>query len=161
VNIRHALLADHLEEAGRVARWYFEQWGRRRPENTVSTTLDRVQSYGNRDCIPLMLLALHGTAAIGAATLKIREMDMFPEREHWLGGVYVDAAYRSRSVASRLIEDIVSIASGLGVHVLHLQTERLDGGLYARLGWVPRERVLSGGVEVLVMDRTINAKASV
>ncbi len=155
MSITHALLADHPEAADRVAEWYFQQWGHRRPGNTIAATRDRVQSYGNRDHIPLMLLALDQSAVIGAATLKFREMDMFPEREHWLGGVYVDAAYRGRSVAARLIEEIVSIASRLGVRVLHLQTEQLDGALYARLGWVPRERVTSGGIEVLVMDRAI------
>lgn len=160
MSIRHALLADHPDAAGCVAQWYFQEWGHRRPGNTFTATLDRVQSYANRDRIPLMLLALDRDAVIAAAALKIREMDMFPDREHWLGGVYVHAAYRGRSVAARLIEDIVATASRLAVDVLHLQTEQLDGGLYARLGWVPRERVTNGGIEVLVMDRRIKEQSS-
>jgi GNAT superfamily N-acetyltransferase len=102
-----------------------------------------------------MLLALDEERVVGAAHLKFREMEIYPEREHWLGGVYVEKAYRGRGIASELTADLVSIAGHLGVKVLHLQTERLDGGLYAHLGWSGHERVSNHGVEVLVMSREI------
>jgi hypothetical protein len=41
------------------------------------------------------------------------------------------------------------------VATLHLQTLRLDGGLYAALGWTPRERVVYEGREVRVMARRL------
>jgi len=43
------------------------------------------------------------------------------------------------------------------VTVLYLQTVRLSGGLYARLGWEPCENVCYKGVDVLVMERRIRA----
>lgn len=149
------LLADHPEAAATVAQWYYTQWGRRRPGRTADAVLEELKTYLNRDRVPLILLARDGGKVIGAAQLKRREMDMFPEREHWLGGVYVEPAYRRRGVATRLSVGIVDIARSLGVQVLHLQTERLDGGLYTHLGWIARERVVNHGTEVLVMDRRI------
>lgn len=142
MTIRHVLLADHPEAAERVAQWYFNQWGRLAGK-TMEVTLEQVQNYRNRDRIPLIVVALNEDAVIGAAQLKIREMEQFPDREHWLGGVYIDAAYRGHSVASQLVQHVVVRAHALGVGVLHLQTERLDGGLYARLGWNARERTTS------------------
>ncbi|MDB2356031.1 hypothetical protein N9V89_02245 [Pseudoalteromonas sp.] len=38
---------------------------------------------------------------------------------------------------------------------IHLQTEKLDGGLYKQLGWQPIEQVNNRGVEVLVMSKHI------
>jgi hypothetical protein len=39
----------------------------------------------------------------------------------------------------------------------YLQTERHDGGLYARLGWQPLEEVHYHGVDVLVMGNQVSA----
>jgi predicted N-acetyltransferase YhbS len=82
-------------------------------------------------------------------------MDIYPDREHWLGGVYVPTMYRDRRVGSRVVENVVERARLLNVSTLHLQTERLDGGMYGRLGWKEAERVTYRGREVLVMERTL------
>lgn len=50
---------------------------------------------------------------------------------------------------------MVSIAVNLDVHNLYLQTERLNGGLYYRLGWKPVEQVNYRGLDVLVMENEI------
>jgi GNAT superfamily N-acetyltransferase len=79
------------------------------------------------------------------------------EKEHWLGGVFVSAEYRSKGIALRLVDRALERARSLGVKVLHLQTEKMDGGLYAKLGWNPLEQVYYKGQEVLVMGRAIDA----
>ena len=53
---------------------------------------------------------------------------------------------------------IAEISVALGIDKLHLQTERLDGGLYARLGWTPIEAVYNEGLHVLVMEKDLAAK---
>ena len=42
------------------------------------------------------------------------------------------------------------------METLHLQTDDLSGGLYARLGWRPLERVHYIGREVLVMENVMS-----
>lgn len=150
-----AFLADRPEALPIVAEWYFRQWGYRRPGMTLADAHADLRRYLNRDDLPLMLLALEGDEVIGAAQLKFREMSLYPEREHWLGGVYVEDGCRGAGVASQLVERIAALARAFQVETLHLQTVREDGGLYARLGWQADERVHYKGDDVLVMSRDI------
>ena len=66
-------------------------------------------------------------------------------------------AHRGNGIASRIANRTAEIARSLGVKTLHVQTERLDGGLYARLGWAPFEQVNYRGLDVLVMERHLGA----
>jgi GNAT superfamily N-acetyltransferase len=150
-----ALLADRPEAIPKIARWYFDEWGERSPGATVATICANLEKYLNRAAIPLLVLAVDGSDMLGVASLKYREMDIFPDKEHWLGGVYVPAMHRGRKVASRLIEYLVEKGQNLNVSTLHLQTDRLDGGLYRQLGWKESERVTYRGREVLVMERRL------
>jgi len=100
-------------------------------------------------------LAVDHDDILGVASLKYREMDIYPDREHWLGGVYVPTVHRGRSVGSRVVENVAERARSLDVSTLHLQADRLDGGMYGRLGWKESERVTYRGREVLVMERRL------
>ena len=153
-------LADRPEAVPLVARWYFDEWGYCDPDVTYEQTVDRLRSRVNRDRLPLGLLAVEGDDVLGVAMLKIREMSIYPEREHWLGGVFVHPAARGRGLASGLCLRLLEIARSLGIETLHLQTERLDGGLYARLGWQGVESVQYCGDHVLVMEKVLGDGAS-
>jgi len=149
-----SLLADRQDAIPLIARWYFDQWGHLIQGETVERTVDRLQIFLNRDKIPFILVASLGGEVAGVAQLKFRELpDLYPDKEHWLGGVYVARDYRGHGLGSLLAEEIARRAPRFGVRTLHLQTERLDGGLYARLGWVALERANNRGLEVLVMER--------
>jgi GNAT superfamily N-acetyltransferase len=107
----------------------------------------------NREEIPFILVATIDNELVGAAQLKYREMaEIFPDKEHWLGGVYIAASHRGQGYGAQIVEQIVNMAPSYGVETLYLQTPALDGGLYARLGWVPCTQVTNRGVEVLVME---------
>ena len=148
-------LADRPAAAATVAQWYFDQWGAEVPGETPQTIELTLRKFLNRDRVPLIILAISDGAVVGSAELKFREMAIFPEREHWLGGVFVAPSARSNRIGSALAEKIVEIARGLEIDKLSLQTERDDGGLYARLGWKPVQRVRHHGRTVLVMEREL------
>jgi GNAT superfamily N-acetyltransferase len=149
-------LADRPEALALVARWYHDEWGYLIEGETQERTNERVGEYLNCGEMPFILLAVDGPEVLGAAQLKFYEMkDLFPDEAHWLGGVYVSPGHRGRGLGSYLAEAIAARARGLGVETLHLQTERLDGGLYARLGWRPVAQVNNHGLEVLVMARRL------
>jgi N-acetylglutamate synthase-like GNAT family acetyltransferase len=149
------LLADVPEAVPIVAQWYFDEWGFKREDNSLEKTAERVQAMQNRDAIPVMVVAVEGNEIRGAAHVKLHEMDIYPEKEYWLGGVYVAPGARSRGLAARMVRRCVELAEGFGVKTLYLQTRKLDGGLYARLGWRPIEQVDYKGVRVLVMERSL------
>lgn len=149
------LLADIPDAIPILARWFFDQWGRDVPGNSFEATCERIGEKLNRDQAPLHLVAVEGGRPLGTAQWKIREMAIYPEREFWLGNVYVAPEARGHGLASHLAEEIAQLAKSHGVSELSLQTERLDGGLYARLGWKPVEQVHHHGRDVLVMQRNL------
>jgi GNAT superfamily N-acetyltransferase len=148
-------LADKPEAITLIARWYYDEWGHAAKDNSVQKICDRIQGMLNRDKIPVHVLAVDGDKILGVAQLKIREMDIYPEKEHWLGGVFVAPESRANGIGSQLVSKAIALAVSFKVQKLYLQTERLDGGLYARLGWEPLEKVHYNGLHVLVMERNL------
>ena len=149
-------ISDRVDAIPIVTRWYFDEWGHSVPEASFEKTLATLRESLNRDKPPLVVLAVQGEIVVGAAELKPHEMlSVYPDKEPWLGGVFVRPDFRNRRIASQLAMKIVEIAESFGVDQLFLQTERLDGGLYARLGWRPIEQVNYRGCEVLVMERRL------
>jgi predicted GNAT family N-acyltransferase len=148
-------LADKPDAVPLIAQWYFDEWGHKMKDNSVEKIRQRIEGMLNRDKIPLHVLGVKRNEVLGVAQLKIREMDIYPEKEHWLGGVYVVRGARGNGLASRLILKALELAKVFKVEKLYLQTERLDGGLYARLGWQPIEKVHYNGLHVLIMEKIL------
>jgi GNAT superfamily N-acetyltransferase len=152
--IKFTFLADRVDAIPTISKWYFDEWGHLVQGDSIERMQDRIEGYMNRDEIPFIVVATHNNDLVGAAQLKYREMaELFPDKEHWLGGIHVAASHRGQGYASQLVGQIVKMAPRYGVETLHLQTEVLDGGLYARLGWTPYAQVTSRGMDVLVMEQ--------
>ncbi|NQZ07992.1 MAG: GNAT family N-acetyltransferase [Algicola sp.] len=145
------LLADEPSAAATVATWYFNEWCKDTGRYDKDEVEKKVYASTNRDKPPLLVLAKEDDTLIGAAELKFREMDIYPQFEHWIGGVYVDENHRGKGVAFKLVSEVIAKARSVGVKKLYLQTEDLSGGLYARMGFKPIEEADSNGVKVLVM----------
>ena len=155
--LEFVFLADRVDAIPTVSKWYFDEWGHLSEGDSIERTRDRMQGYMNRDEIPFTLLATDDIEVVGAAQLKYHELvETFPDKEHWLGGVYVAPGHRGHGYGSQIVEQIVEIAPWYGVRTLYLQTEVLDGGLYARLGWTPHALANNRGLDVLVMERRLS-----
>ena len=152
-NVKLQLLSDKPEALDTVADWYYIEWASLFKTKTLQDVKNDLKSYLNVDCMPLIVLALINEKVVGAAQLKYYEMDMYPDYEHWLGGVYVDADYRGDGIAEKIILRILEKAREFNVETIYLQTENLTGGLYARMGWESIEQTHSKGSDVLVMKR--------
>ena len=148
-------LADNKEAIPILAKWYFDEWGYIEKGNTLDNVTEKLHSYLHIDAIPLIILAIDEGEILGAVQLKYREMDIYPEREHWLGGLYVSEKHRGNNIAEKIILKVISVAKKLGVKTLYLQTENKSGGLYHRLGWQALEQVNYRGVDVQVMENQI------
>lgn len=157
--MKFELLADKPEAIDLVAHWYFEEWGRLNPDASVTSIARRLSQSMNRDKPPLLLLAVEDGAVLGAAELKVQEMAIYPDKEYWLGGVFVAPHYRGRGIGAQLVERIILLAGKFGIEELWLQTERLDGGLYSVHGWQPFESICYRGANVLVMRKRIDTQA--
>ena len=158
-----SLVFDTLERqprhAERVTRWWYDEWGHESAELTFEALLERTRRE-LRGVLPVTVLAFDGAdpggPPLGVAELKAHELlHRYPERTPWLGGVYVDAPHRGRGIAGALVREVERIAREAGFRRLHLNTEAPDGGLYARLGWQPGERIEAHGLATLLMTRTL------
>ena len=151
-----APLAERPDAAPRVARWWCDEWGLPRRHASLEAYVSELASL-KADDLPFHLLALGGGDILGVATLKDRNalQELFPDFRHWLSGVYVPPAHRGRGIATALCLKMVDVAKTKGVGRLHLATEALDGGLYAKIGWQPVRRIHLEDVELLVMARDV------
>ena len=135
--VRALPLADRPTAARRVARWYVREWGE--PGEDPAAAIGRVEAELldglEGDGLPSTWLAVSDGRTIGAAQLKRREVPALHGLEHWLGGVWVEPAFRGRGTARLLIGRCVDEARARGVDALHLQTEARNAALYERLGW--------------------------
>ena len=94
-----------------------------------------MNEFLNADAITLIVVAFSENELLGAAQLKYVQMPMFPEKEHWLGGVCVAPGHRNCGIAKFLIRKVVETARMLNVRTLYIQTKDLNGGPYQRIGW--------------------------
>lgn len=156
MTIEHILLSQNPALLPTVAAWYFHEWGAHVPGRSAADDCQRLEVFLHDAALPLLLIAVEAGEPVAAAQLKFHERTERPEREHWLGGVYVQASHRGRGLAVPLIEDLMARAAGMGVVDVYLQTEVDDGGLYRRLGWTALESVEhAGGFPVRIMRRRL------
>ena len=138
-----------------IAKWYFDEWSYLSPNKTLDDMQQELNMYLNSDNVPLMLVAIIDDEVVGVTQLKFREMSIYPDKEHWLGGVYVAEKARGKGVGAQLLNRTLEIAKSIGIELLHLQTLRLIGGLYKDLGWEAIEQVNYRNEDVLVMERKL------
>ena len=110
-----------------------------------------------RDRLPLALVALGHGEPIDTASIKMREVEIRPQYEHWLGTLFVPKASRRKGVGSLLVEAGADEARRLGIRELYLytchsETERL----YAGLGWAEVERPEYRASPAVIMKRILN-----
>lgn len=149
------LPADALERQ-QLARWYHAEWGRD-AGLSLEQELQRLNPPQDAEGFPHLIAAFDDGQVVGAVQLKRWEMQALPQYEHWLGSVFVADSHRGRGLAGGLVEQAAAQAVRMGVSDLYLQTEALDGGLYARLGWKPLQEIDNRHYRVLVMVRRVAA----
>ena len=154
-------LANRPEALPLVAGWLYSEWGHHNPANSLATVEMGLAAELSSDELPIQVVAVLDGAVAGTAALKLHELRArFPTLRYWLGSVYVRPAARGRGIAGALVRHVEQLAIDRGITALHLQTERLDGGLYARLGFQPIEQIKHRGIDVLVMVKPLIAAAT-
>jgi len=134
-------LADHPDAVPTIARWLFDEWGHRSPDRTVAGMQNILYERLHRKKLPLALVALREGVPIGTVSLKIQEVEIRPQFEHWLGSLYVAKPYRKMGVGSLLIRSAQDTGRNLGIEELYLYTRNTQNQhLYEKLGWVEVER---------------------
>lgn len=137
-----------------IARWFFDEWGHKRPGNTLQQTIDRLTEKIHHDATSFFMIAVDGNGVLGVAGLKKNEMPEYPQRIHWLSDVFVEPTARGRGLGTALTQAIVNKARELDIDELWLQTETQQH-LYARSGWREAECIVRDEKSISIMVRKI------
>ncbi len=154
MTIQFEYLVDRPQDVSTVIDWWYTVWADRMGSKEEAAR--QLSASLGKDELPIHVLATRNGEAVGSAVLKQQELaERYPERQYWLGSVFVDSALRGAGLASELAEHIVDLSRQRGLPHLHLQTIKTDGGLYARLGWRPLEEFDYRGERTLLMIREL------
>ncbi|MER2178456.1 MAG: GNAT family N-acetyltransferase [Stenotrophomonas maltophilia] len=160
MTIKFTLLRDRPELLPVVAQWYFDEWGTSVPGHSLAVERQHLEASDHGEDLPMVLIALEAGRPVATARVKRHERRERPEREFWLGSVYVAPSHRGQGLAGLLVNELMSRAVELGICDVYLQTKVDDGGLYRRLGWLPLESILhERGFQVRVMRRAARYNA--
>ena len=128
-------LIDRPQDVPKVIAWWRTEWGERMGNNVPDLEGQLSESLSRTE-LPIHVVATIEGEAVGTAALKLQEAaELFPDKQYWLGSVFVDENYRGGHIASQLSLKIVELAKQMALPHLYLQTVNLNGGLYAKLGW--------------------------
>jgi GNAT superfamily N-acetyltransferase len=154
---KYIYLADQPELVPILADWFYDEWGRRDPNNSWKKIRSILGEHLNRERVPLTIVLLRDSQPIASASLKKSEMETHPQFLHWLGGVFVHPEYRQQGIGSRIVEFAANEAKKLSVNELYLYT-RSHERFYTRLGWQVIERPIYKDRNVIVMKRILLEK---
>jgi len=146
-------IADRPDLAEPVARWLWEEWGRKkgRPfERTHGMIAARTARQGLEQCF----VALEDGAPVGTASLAAEDADSRPDLSPWLASVFVAPEARGRGYARVLVTAVESAARVAGFPTLWLFTDSA-ARIYASLGWVDAGTVADHGRGYVLMRRDL------
>lgn len=148
-DLRIEQLANRMDLLPVVAGWIYNEWWQEVEDTNVSTLTELLRAHRVPDQIPMTLISLLGTQAVGTATLLAHDVgtERWPQLSPWMAAVYVVPAYRRRGIGAHLVNATVARARAMGTSILYLlTTERED--FYGQLGW----QVLDRAGESIVMS---------
>jgi GNAT superfamily N-acetyltransferase len=97
-----------------------------------------------------------GAQPVGTAGLMREDLESRPDLTPWLGGLYVQPAFRGRGHAASLVRRVEDAARDASIAVLWLYTLNA-AELYRRLGWQHAGWEREDGRAVTLMRRDLSA----
>ena len=154
MQLEFAYLADHPDLVPTIIRWWDTVWSDQ--IGAIEQAEKILRDSLNPGELPIHILAYLDGELVGSAALKDQELaKLYPDYHYWLGSVFVHAPHRGHKIASALSDRIVELARERHLPHLYLQTQNLQGGLYAKLGWQPVEEFEYRGQRGLLMLRQL------
>jgi GNAT superfamily N-acetyltransferase len=136
-----------------VARWRFDAF----------FAEDGITFQESRDALHAWMAGLGYEAALLAevdgqpagSCLFVREqIDPKHDLTPWLAALYVAPEFRKQGIASALVRAIEQHARTVGCRELYLYTITAEP-LYAKLGWIARDRLTSNSEQFVLMARSL------
>ena len=126
-------LADNIIFAENVADWIYSEFISGIKHGISYNQLLSSIEVSYKTELPIRLIAVENDRCVGTVALEQNDLkcrDYTP----WLAALFVDKAYRRKTIGEQLIGRVVSIAKELGYSELYLRTENTSD-YYRKLGW--------------------------
>jgi GNAT superfamily N-acetyltransferase len=136
-----------------VARWRYDAFFAE-DGGTFEESRDALRAWMDGIGYETALLAEVDGQPAGSCLFVREEVDPQHDLTPWLAALYVAPEFRKRGVASALIRAIEQHARDVGCEELYLYTVTAES-LYARLGWIARDRFESNGEQFVLMARRL------
>lgn len=151
------LLADHPEAVEPLARQFYVQW----PQYSVSVDAQVAlfRTRGNRDRIPLVLVARQGAALLGTVSLLKRSVSSHSHLMPWVAALYVMPQARHAGVAMQLVSAAEQWAARLGYDTVYIGISAAEQQ-YQRRGWHMLGAGLAGELNVSVLSKPLARPAA-
>jgi GNAT superfamily N-acetyltransferase len=136
-----------------IARWRYDAFFAE-DGGTFEESRDALRAWMDGIGYETALLAEVDGQPAGSCLFVREEVDPQHDLTPWLAALYVAPEFRKRGVASALIRAIEQHARDVGCEELYLYTVTAES-LYARLGWIARDRFESNGEQFVLMARRL------
>ncbi len=150
-------LADHQEVVPILATWIYDEWSYLYPQMTLQDVVSFLRERGNKEKLPLTLVAFEAGEPVGTVSLRMYDMETRSDLSHWLTSLFVAKPWRRRRIGSRLVETAEKKAAELGICKLFLFTTdvALPGLFYSKLGWVVKEKTTYRSYPIIIMEKDL------
>lgn len=128
-------LAGHRHLVEAIASTLHRAWGSLPPWEDETRIAARLQAGASESAWPHTVVALDDNGVWTATgSLKLNELPAHPDKQHWLGEIFVVPEHRGQGLGSHLTRLLCEYAFLNGATKLFLYTPDQQA-LYARLGW--------------------------
>jgi N-acetylglutamate synthase-like GNAT family acetyltransferase len=148
-------LADQPGYLPTVARWVFDEWGRKTSGVTLAQIKAKFRGHLQRDAVPLTLVAVEDERPIGTASIFLQDLSIRPDLSPWLAAVYVPPKQRRQGIGGQLVQAAEKAARRLEIERLYLFTPD-QVPFYTRLGWSILEETDLRSQSITIMSKTFS-----
>lgn len=136
------LLKYHPQHAMTLATWFkAESPGYFRDQTIAQIAEQQFIARMNDDTLPISFVALDGDLIAGTVALVQESISTHTHLRPWVGGLYVDQAYRHRGIAMQLVQTALDKAEALGFERVYIGISAAEQQ-YLDRGWQIEERVI-------------------
>jgi GNAT superfamily N-acetyltransferase len=152
--IRIDYLKNHQETIPMWTEHFWSEWNMiyRGAGRSYQQVRSSIEGRCHTDSIPLAIVALSGSLAVGTGCIKDGDLDERSDLGPWLAGIYVVPEFRRRGIGSQIALHLEIEALRLGHSTLYLWTPSSEA-LYASLGWAVHERIRHFGQPITIMTK--------
>jgi GNAT superfamily N-acetyltransferase len=150
-------LSRHKNLISVIASRLHAEWGDLPPWETTVRIEARLEQGACTKAFPHTLVGIDQNGNwTSTGSVKQRELPHHPDKEHWVGEIFVLPAHRGRGLGSAFTSLLAEYAFGHGVSQLFLYTPDQQA-LYRRLGWKDVCQEVVHNESVSIMALTLSA----